>query len=129
MDDAVTADPSAWQALLEEVTLGRCGQAVTIEVVGDELGDQVPVHGLPLDSLSHDARGDVLVVALGGASPADQVVLRHMVRRPRSLDLLEQPHGCLVLRVVDASHVRTLIALAPDHASSLHGNERRRPAR
>ena len=119
MDDTPADDPSTWQALLEGITLERRGQPVTVEIVDDDLGDQVIVHGLPLDSLVHDARSDVLVLALGRTSPGDQVVLRHLVRAPRTLDLLQQPHDCLVLRIVDARGAQTLVALAPDYASSL----------
>lgn len=113
MDDTPAHEPQTWQALLEDVTLERCGQAVTVEIVDDDLADQVPVHGLPLHSLVHDARSDVLVLTLRGASPGDEVVLRHLVRAPRTLDLLEQPHDCLVLRIVDARGMQTLVAVAP----------------
>jgi hypothetical protein len=42
------------------------------------------------------------------------MVLRHLITAPRSLDLLEQPHGSLVLHVVDAAGRQTLVAVAPE---------------
>lgn len=118
MDVSLTHDPSTWQAVLQEITLERRGEVVTIDIIDDELGDQVPAHGLPLDSIAHDVRDDVLIIALRGMSPDADVVLRHMVRGPRSVDLLEQAHGCLVLRVVDAAGTKTLVAFAPDHTAA-----------
>ncbi len=39
MDDTLTHDRSTWQSLLEEITLGRRGQPVTIEIMDEDLGD------------------------------------------------------------------------------------------
>jgi hypothetical protein len=117
MDDTLTNDRSSWQALLEEITLGRRGQPVTIEALDEELGDQIPAHGLPLDSIGYDARDHVIVVGLCGLAPGDTVVLRHLVTAPRSLDLLEQPDESLVLRIVDGAGVQTLVTFAPDTAA------------
>lgn len=114
MDDTLTNDRSTWQALLDQITLGRRGQPVTIEIMDDDLGDQTPAHRLPLDSITFDVRDDVIVVALQGLAADRGVVLRHIVSAPRSLDLLEQPHDTLVLRVVDAADVQTLFVLTPD---------------
>ena len=113
MDVSLTKHRSTWQALLEEITLGRRGQRVTLEIMDEELGDQTPAHGLPLDSIAYDPRDDVIVVGLTGQAPGDQVVLRHIVTAPRSLDLLEQPGGTLVLQVVDGAEVQTLVVFAP----------------
>lgn len=117
MDDTLTSDRSTWQSLLEEITLGRRGQPVTLEIMDEELGDQTPAHRLPLDSIGYDTHDDVIVVALCGLAPGEGVVLRHLIAAPRSLDLLEQPDDCLVLRVVDGAEVQTLVLFTPDTAA------------
>lgn len=117
MDESLTHDRSRWQELLDEITLGRRGQPVTIEVMDEDLGDQVPAHHLPLDSIGYDTHDDVIVVGLSGLAPGEGVVLRHLVTAPRSLDLLEQPHDSLVLRVVDTAGVQTLVVFSPDTAA------------
>jgi hypothetical protein len=117
MDDTLTNDRSTWQALLEEITLGRRGQPVTIEIMDEDLGDQTPVHRLPLDSIGYDTHDDVIVVGLSGLAPGEGVVLRHLITAPRSVDLLEQPHDSLVLRVVDGAEVQTLIVFTPGTAT------------
>ena len=117
MDSTLTNDRSTWQSLLEEITLGRRGQPVTLEVLDEQLGDQTPAHRLPLDSIGYDPRNDVIVIGLSGLFAGDEVVLRHLVKAPRSLDLLEQPHNSLVLQIVDEAEVQTLIAFGPDAAA------------
>ena len=117
MDDTLTNDRSTWQGLLEEITLGRRGQPVTIEIMDEELGDQTPAHRMPLDSIGYDSHDDVVVVGLSGLAPGEGVVLRHIITAPRSLDLLEQPHDTLVLRVVDGADVQTLLVFTPDTAA------------
>jgi hypothetical protein len=116
MDDKLIDDHSTWQSLLEEITVGRRGQPTTLEIMSEELGDQTPAHRLPLDSIGYDSQDDVVVLALRGLAPSDEVVLRHLIRSPRSLDLLEQPHDTLVLRVVDGAGSQTLIVFTPDTA-------------
>lgn len=117
MDETLTRDRSRWQALFEEITLGRHGQLVTVEVLDEELGDQTEAQGLPLGSVSYDERGDVVLVALDGRSGASSV-LRHLVHAPREVDLLEQPHASLVMRLVDGNGVVTLLTLTPAAGSS-----------
>ncbi len=113
MDDTLTRDRSTWQSLFEELSVGRHGQLVTIEVLDEELGDQTTTAGLPFESASYDARGDIIIIALDGRAPGEDVTLRHFIHGPVTMDLLEQPDDRLVLRVVDAAGVQTLIVLEP----------------
>ncbi len=113
MDDPLTRDRGTWQSLFEEMSVGRHGQRTTIEVLDQELGDQIAAQGLPFESASYDARGDVIVISLDGCKPGDDVTLRHFIHGPVELDLREQPDDRLVLRVVDAESVQTLIVLEP----------------
>lgn len=113
MTETLTRDRSTWRALLEEITLGRRGEPVTLEVLDDGFGDQVEARDLPLDSLDFDERANMLVVALDGRTAGTGVVLRHLVERPQRLDVLEQPHGSLVLRIVAGSGAQTLVICRP----------------
>jgi hypothetical protein len=113
MTETLTPDRSSWRALLEEITRGRRGESVTLEVLDDGFGDQVEARDLPLESLDFDDRADTVVVALDGRAAGSGVVLRHLVRRPRRLDVLEQPHCSLVLRIVADSGTQTLFICRP----------------
>ena len=114
MTEALTRDRSSWRALLEEITEGRRGETVTLEVLDDGFGDQVEARDLPLRSLDFDERSDTVIVALDGRSADSGVVLRHLVPQPRQLDVLEQKHGSLVLRIVAGSGAQTLVVCRPD---------------
>lgn len=113
MTQTLTRDRSTWRALLEEITLGRRGEPVTLEVLDHGFGDQVEARALPLASLDFDERADVVIVALDGRTIGSGVVLRHLVQDPRRLDVLEQPHGSLVLRIVAGNGAQTLVACRP----------------
>ncbi len=113
MTETLTRDRSTWRALLEEITEGRRGEHVTLEVLDEGFGDQVEARDLPLESLDFDDRADVVVIALDGRAAGSGVVLRHLVERPRQLDVLEQPHGSLVLRIVAGSGAQTLVTCRP----------------
>jgi hypothetical protein len=117
MDETLTNDRGTWQSLLDEITLGRSGQPVTLEIMDEDLGDQTPAHRLPLDSIGYDTHDDVIVLGLRGLAPGEGVVLRHLIASPRSLDLLEQPDDRLVLRVVDGAEVQTLVVFTPGTAA------------
>lgn len=113
MDDTLTRDRGTWQSLFEELSVGRHGQLTTIEILDEEIGDQTATEGLPFASASYDERGDVIIIAVDGRAPGEDVTLRHFIHGPVSMDLLEQADDRLVLRVVDAESVQTLIVLEP----------------
>lgn len=113
MTETLTRDRSTWRALLEEITRGRRGEPVTLEVLDDGFGDQVEARDLPLESLDFDERADMVIVALDGRAAGCGVVLRHLVPDPRQLDVLEQPHGSLVLRIVAGNGAQTLVRCRP----------------
>lgn len=113
MTETLTRDRSTWRALLEEITQGRRGEPVTLEVLDDGFGDQVEARDLLLESLDFDERADVVIVALDGRAAGSGVVLRHMVQDPRRLDVLEQPQGSLVLRIVAGNGAQTLLLCRP----------------
>lgn len=112
MSTTVTVEKTAWVGTFARLTEERSGQTVVIEVLDEELGDQTLVDGLPLADLDVDPQGRVLVVACCGHE-SSRVVLRHMVRDLEQVDLVDQPAGRLVVRIVDAKGVQTLLSLQP----------------
>lgn len=113
MTQTLARDRSTWRALLEAITRGRRGEHATLEVLDDGFGDQVEARDLPLESLDFDERADTVIVALDGRTAGAGVVLRHLVEHPPRLDVLEQPYGALVLRIVGASGAQTLLTCRP----------------
>lgn len=116
MSTTVTVDRPAWVGTFARLTEERVGQSVVIEVLDEELGDQTLVDGLPLADLDVDPSGRVLVIACNDHASSSRVVLRHMVRDLEQVDLVEQPGGRMVVRVVDAAGVQTLLSLTPPSA-------------
>ena len=55
---------------------------VTIEVVGEDVGDQVEVQRLPWHALVYDESGDVIELSVGGRGGRVPVVLRHEIHEP-----------------------------------------------
>jgi hypothetical protein len=60
------------------------GYDLTIEVVGQDLGDEVEAEELPLAYMSYDTKDDTFMVAVGGRD-ARFPVLRHMIEHPTSV--------------------------------------------
>lgn len=116
MDDELTRDRRTWQSLFDEISQGRNGQLVTLEVLDQDFGDQTEAERVPFSSITYDERGDVVVVALGGATAEHPVVLRHLVHRPRLVDVVERGENGLVLRVVDSEDAATLVEFADQPA-------------
>lgn len=105
---------AAWQEALELLTKEHEGYEVTIELVGEEVGDQEEATGLPLNAIGYDRKDDVIVVAVGGHSARFPVVLRHIINHPRTIWV--HPPGPAPTRavwVVDADGVATLVRLHP----------------
>jgi len=116
MSTTVTVERSAWVGNFARLTEERSGQSVVIEVLDEELGDQTLVDGLPLADLDVDPRGRVLVVACRGHNGSSRVALRHMIHDLEQVDLVDQPDGRLVVRVVDVKGVQTLLSFTPTTA-------------
>src|SRR5215472_16918295 len=111
---ASTREPerSSWPKYFDSVTASIEGTLVTVEVMGEQLGDQTDVERLPVQAISYDPRDDVLEVAVGGRGTRYPVVLRHFVSSPTAISVEETPEGGpSAILVTDAGGVRTLIRL------------------
>jgi hypothetical protein len=74
-----------WHDFLEQLTKDHEQDRVTIEVVGEEFGDQFEGTELSLDNIEYDQKDNVMVVAVGDRGEGSAVVLRHFVRNPEKV--------------------------------------------
>jgi hypothetical protein len=99
-----------WHDFLEQLTKDHEQDRVTIEVVGEELGDQLEGTALPLDNIEYDRKDHVVVVAVGDDSGGSPVVLRHFVRNPERVYF--EPvlgHGLWALDVISRDGSQTIV--------------------
>jgi len=101
-----------WMEYFDSLTPSVEGMLVTIEVMSEELGDQVDVERLPLQSIGYDPKDNMLEVAVGGRGVGHPVLARHFISSPQTISI--EGSGSLTptaILVTDASGVRTLIRL------------------
>jgi hypothetical protein len=103
-----------WHDFLEQLTKDHEQDRVTIEVVGEELGDQFEGTALSLDNIEYDYKDNVMVVAVGELGGGPSVVLRHFVRDPeRVLFEPELGHGAWALDLVSRDGSQTIVMALP----------------
>ncbi|MEU2231477.1 DUF5335 family protein [Streptomyces vietnamensis] len=112
------SDRGRWVTALEELTEAQGGQLVSIEVLDMAIGHQYEAERLPFSYLTYDPKDDVVIVAVGGDSPRYPVVLRHMVRHPREIDVSTVGVPEPAVRVVDQDGAATLITFFPGAAGT-----------
>lgn len=87
MAESATTGPSTWTEQLDQLTKDREGQDVTIEVLGQTIGDEREAEHLPFSYTTYDQKDDVVIVAVGGRGRKYPVMLRHMVWHPNEVDV------------------------------------------
>ena len=103
-----------WHALLDELTLARAGENVTIELLDAEFGDGFEVERLPLAYVEYDEHADEASVAVGGRDGRYPVVLRHTIEHPTSILTDSKPPSLpLAIQIVGADESQTLITVLP----------------
>lgn len=104
-----------WGEYFDSIASSIEGRLVTMEVMSGELGDQVDVERLPLETIGYDHKDCVLEVAVGGRGPQYPVLLRHFISNPQTISVEETEQSGKAtpsaILVTDASGVRTLIRL------------------
>ncbi len=102
----------SWADYFDSITASIEGLLVTVEVMSDELGDQVDVERLPLQTLGYDHKDNVLEIGVGGRAPRYPVVFRHFISEPETISV-EESEGLApsAILVTDAGGARTLIRL------------------
>jgi hypothetical protein len=87
MTDIRSTDRDTWAGALDQLTLDHKDEHATIEVVDAEAGYETEAQRLPFAYLDYDPKDDVVIVAVGGATRAFPVVLRHIVSHPVEVDV------------------------------------------
>lgn len=81
---------------------------VTIEVVGEDVGDQIEAQRLPWNGLTYDADKDVVELSVGGRE-AVPVVLRHQVEDPSKVWVEEVDGIVRALSIQAADGPQTIV--------------------
>jgi Family of unknown function (DUF5335) len=105
---------SEWREFFELVTKDHEGDAVTIEVVGMDYGDQFEAEKMPFTYLMYDDKDDAVIVGVGGKEGRFPVVLRHIIEHPESI-LADppMPNAGRAFDVVDRDGTSTIVTLYP----------------
>jgi hypothetical protein len=103
-----------WHKLLDELTLVRSGDDVTIELLDAEFGDEFEAERMPLAYVEYDEHADEASVGVGGRDGRYPVVLRHSIEHPTSiLTDSKPPMPPLVVQIVGADGSETLVTVLP----------------
>jgi hypothetical protein len=101
-----------WHKLLDELTLVRSGDDVTIELLDAEFGDEFEAERMPLAYIEYDEHADEASVGVGGRDGRYPVVLRHSIEHPTSILTDSKPPMLpLVVQIVGADGSETLVTV------------------
>ncbi len=101
-----------WAEYFDAIAPSIGGLLVTVEVMDDQLGDQVDVERMPLQTIGYDHKDDVVEVAVGGRGVRYPVVFRHFIAAPQTIAVEESAESDpSAILVTDAGGTRTLIRL------------------
>ena len=101
-----------WHELLDELTLVRTGDEVTIELLDAEFGDELEAERMPLAYIEYDEHADEASVGVGGRDGRYPVVLRHSIEHPTSiLTDAKPPMLPLVVQIIAADGSETLVSI------------------
>ncbi|HXV71446.1 MAG TPA: DUF5335 family protein [Acidimicrobiia bacterium] len=84
---------------------------VTIEIVGEEIGDQIQVQRLPWHALIYDPTARVLELSVGARGRSIPVVFRHEIHDPQRLWLEEDGGVIRAISVEQGDGVQTIVRL------------------
>jgi hypothetical protein len=85
-----------WQAYLGDFSKRNRGRAASLEVLGEDIGDQEEAELLPFVGVSFESKGSdapAIEVMLGGSGAADPRDLTHSVAKPRRIVPRIGPNG------------------------------------
>lgn len=92
---------------------------VTMEIVGDEVGDQLEADRVPWHGLIYDPTNDVIEVSTGERDHRDQVSLRHEIHQPDRVWLEEVDGTVKSLSIESGTGPRTILRF--HHRSAIGG--------
>ncbi|MGA7270905.1 MAG: DUF5335 family protein [Acidimicrobiia bacterium] len=82
---------------------------VTMEIVGDEVGDQLEADRVPWHGLIYDPTNDVIEVSAGERDDQDRVSLRHEIHQPDKVWLEEVDGAVKSLSIESGAGPRTIL--------------------
>ena len=106
-----------WSDFFDRVTKDHEGEAVTIEVVGLDYGDQFEAERMPFGYIEYDDKDDAVIVGVGGKDSRYPVVLRHIVEHPQTI-LADPPvtNAVQAFDIVGNDGTDTIVTLHPRDA-------------
>ncbi|HUC13323.1 MAG TPA: DUF5335 family protein [Acidimicrobiales bacterium] len=106
-----------WHKLLDELTVARAGDDITIELLDVEFGDEFEAERVPLAYIEYDEHADEASVGVGGRDGRYPVVLRHSIGHPTSiLTDSDPPVLPLAVQIVGADGSQTVVTVLPRSA-------------
>jgi hypothetical protein len=84
---------------------------VTIEIIGEDIGDQIQVLRLPWHALIYDAAAGVLELSVGSRGRSVPVVFRHEIHDPRSVWVEEDAGLTRAISIEHRDGVQTIVRL------------------
>lgn len=82
---------------------------VTIEIVGEEIGDQIQVQRLPFHALVYDESAAVLEISVGARGQSVPVVFRHEIHNPLRLWVEEEVGSVASIAIDQDEGPRTIV--------------------
>jgi Family of unknown function (DUF5335) len=111
MTTAVQVTPPHWREFFDFLSKTCLGRELTIEVLGEKLGDQTVRQGGQLRGFSFDSRRPGADLLIEGSGPGEALMV-HYVRRPRAVWLAETKLGEEAdVQVESADRTYTLVRL------------------
>ena len=102
-----------WASFLDEVSRTQHGDAVSIEILSEALGDQSEALGLSLSSVGYDRGDDAIIVELATADDQTHIVLRRIISSPSSLSATPPRAGQVTAIRIENDDGVTLVGIRP----------------
>jgi hypothetical protein len=99
-----------WRAHFDDLSRSAGGTEVTLELAGEDIGDQISAERLELTGITYDDKDDVLVVGLDapGGSPEEY---QHLISEPERIQVATLGDGETTYDVTDADGRQHLIRI------------------
>jgi len=82
---------------------------VTIEILGEDIGDQIQVQRLPWHALVYDSAANVLELSVGSRGRSLSVVFRHEIHDPMKVWIEEVGVSVKAISIEQADGVQTVV--------------------